>query len=515
VTLLRLTALVVAGFLLAPVGTRAADEPLKGFDDYVTKALKDWDVPGCAIAIVKDGKVILAKGYGIRKLGESDPVDEKTIFAIASCTKAFTAAALALLVEEGEISWDDPVTKHLPKFQLHDPHTTREITIRDLLCHRCGLARHDLLWYGYPRERDEIIRRIRFAEPTWGFRSQFGYQNIMFLAAGQIVPAVTGQSWDDFITDRFFKPLGMSQSNTSTLHLEKFSDVASPHELSEGKVLTVPWRNIDNAGPAGSINSNVAEMAEWVRLQLNEGKLPSGKHLLSAKSIKEMQSPQMAIRTDGMGFEGIIWAKRNVGAKFLTYGLGWMQRDFHGRTLVWHGGSIDGMRSQVALIPEEKLGMVILSNRGNQMLPEALVYRICDLYFGGAPKDWSADLLKVQKEIDALRKLNEMKDMLFRAKDTKPSLPLEKYAGTYTSELYGDVKVAFDNAKLALSYGEGYVGELEHWHFDTFRATWKNPREPKALVTFVLNAQGAVGELRWDDVIAKRPSLLEPKKKPE
>jgi hypothetical protein len=223
----------------------------------------------------------------------------------------------------------------------------------------------------------------------------------------------------------------------------------------------------------------------------------------------------MVIRTDGMGFEGIIWAKRNPGAKFLTYGLGWMQRDYRGRTLVWHGGSIDGMRSQVALIPEEKLGMVILSNRGNQLLPEALVYRVCDLYFADAPKDWSADLRKVQNEIDTLRKLNEMKDMLFRAKDTNPSLPLEKYAGTYTSELYGDVKVTLDNGKLTLRYGEGYVGDLEHWHYDSFRATWTNPREPKALVTFVLNAQGAVGELRWDDLVAKRPSALEPKKKPQ
>jgi CubicO group peptidase (beta-lactamase class C family) len=491
----------------------AADDPLKGFDDYVTQALKDWDVPGCAIAIVKDDKVVLAKGYGLRKHGESDRVDDKTIFAIASCSKAFTAAALAILVDEGKIGWDDPVNKHLPKFKLHDTLATSEITVRDLLCHRCGLARHDLLWYGYPRDRDEILRRIRFAKPTWSFRSQFGYQNVMYVAAGEVVPAVTNKSWDDFVTERFFKPLEMNDSNTSTTHLEKMPNVATPHELHEQKVVAVPWRNLDSAGPAGSINSCVAEMAHWVRLNLNEGKLPSGKQLLSAKSIKEMHSPQMVIRTEGMGFEGIIWAKRYPGAKFLSYGLGWIQRDFHGRKLISHGGSIDGMRSQVALVPEEKLGMVILSNRGNQFLPESLIYRICDSYLTESPKDWSTDFRKAQKEIDALRKLNEMKDMLVRAKDTKPSLPLEKYAGTYTSELYGDVKVVFDDGKLTLRYGEGYIGALEHWHYDTFRATWKNPREPKVLVSFVLNSRGGVGELRWGDVTAKRGGAPEGKKK--
>ncbi|MCI0664212.1 MAG: beta-lactamase family protein [Acidobacteria bacterium] len=357
--------------------------PLEGFDDYVNKAIKDWEVPGIAIAIVKDDKIVLAKGYGLRELGKSAPVDERTIFAIGSSSKAFTAAALAMLVDEGKIKWDDPVTKYLPGFELYDPYAAKEMTVRDLLCHRSGLVRVDLMWYGSAYSRDELLRRTRYLKPSWSFRSQFGYQNLMYLAAGQIIPAVAGQSWDDFIKERFFKPLDMSSSTTSINGIKFADNTATPHAKIDEKVITIPWRNIDNIAPAGSINSNVLEMSAWVRLQLNQGTF-AGKRLLSSGAVNEMLKSQTIIPYDPP------WSLMFPEAHFLNYGLGWFLYDYRGRKVVDHGGNIDGMSALVAFLPEEKLGLVILTNLSGSDLRTALKYRILDAFIGGEKKDWSA-----------------------------------------------------------------------------------------------------------------------------
>ncbi|MGH9753244.1 MAG: serine hydrolase [Blastocatellia bacterium] len=464
----------------------AQEAPLQGFEEYVNKALKDWEVPGVGVAIVKGDKVVLAKGYGVRKLGDPTPVDERTIFAIGSSSKAFTAAALAMLVDEGKVKWDDPVTKYLPDLELYDPYASKEITVRDLLCHRSGLARGDLMWYGSDYSRDEIIRRTRHLKPSWSFRSQFGYQNLMYLAAGQIVPAVTGKSWDDFIKDRFFKPLGMAASGTSTNDLKSSDNVATPHGKIDEKVVAIPWRNIDNIAPAGSINSNVAEMTAWVRLQLSDGEF-AGNRLLSSGAVKETQKSHTVIPYEAP--LSLLFPEIH----FLNYGLGWFLSDYRGRKVVEHGGNIDGMSALVAFIPEEKLGLVILTNLSGSELRTALKLRIFDAFMGGEVKDWSAIHLKTMKSFEAQGKAAEKKQNDERVKDTKPSFPLDKYAGTYSDEMYGDVKVAQDESgKLVVSYGSAFTGDLDHWHYDTFQATWRDRTLGKGLVTFTLNAQGKV-----------------------
>jgi CubicO group peptidase (beta-lactamase class C family) len=464
----------------------AQEAPLQGFDEYVNKALKDWEVPGVGIAIVKGDKVVLAKGYGVRKLGDPTPVDERTIFAIGSSSKAFTAAALAMLVDEGKIKWDDPVTKHLPGFELYDAYASKEMTVRDLLCHRSGLDRGDLMWYGSEFSRDEIIRRARHLKPSWSFRSQFGYQNIMYLTAGQIIPAVTGKSWDDFIKDRFFKPLGMSASSTSVNDLKSSGNLATPHGKIDEKVVAIPWRNIDNIAPAGSINSNVAEMTAWVRLQLADGEF-AGKRLLSSGAIKEMQKSHTIVPYDPP------WSLLFPEAHFVTYGLGWLLSDYRGRKVVEHGGNIDGMSALVAFVPEEKLGLVVLTNMNGSELRTALKLRIIDAFMGGEAKDWSASHLKTMKSFEAQGKAAEKKRNDERVKDTKPSLALDKYAGTYQDEMYGDVKVEQDESgKLLVRYGAAFMGDLEHWHYDTFQAVWRDRGLGKSLITFTLNAQGKV-----------------------
>jgi CubicO group peptidase (beta-lactamase class C family) len=412
-------------------------------------------------------------------------VDEHTLFAIGSSSKAFTAASIAMLVDDGKLKWDDPATKYLPGFQLFDPYSTRELTVADLLSHRSGLARGDLLWYASEYDRNEILRRVRYLKPSWSLRSRFGYQNIMFLAAGQIIPSITGKSWDQFIRERIFTPLGMKSTNASIKALTASANVASPHSKIHDKTQVVPWRNIDNIAPAGSINSNVEDMAQWLRLQLGGG-VYQNQRLLSTAAIKEMHTPQTIIRLEG------IQASLYPEAHFLSYGLGWFLSDYRGRKLVEHGGAIDGMRAEVAMIPEEKVGVVILTNLHGTILPQALMFKIFDFYLNAPQRDWSAEMLKATKGLEDQAKAAEKKIESDRVKGTSPSLPLEKYVGTFQSEMYGESKVAIENAKLVIRFGPNFTGDLQHWNYDTFRVTWRDPMEGKGFVNFRLNTQGKV-----------------------
>jgi CubicO group peptidase (beta-lactamase class C family) len=429
ICLLLMVLALAAGTGIVTAQTGPTD-PLRGLDDYINKARADWEVPGLAIAIVKDDKIVFAKGYGVRKLGESTPVDEKTIFAIGSSSKAFTAASLAMLVDEGKVKWDEPATAYLKGFQLYDPYVTREMAVRDLLCHRSGLERGDTLWYGSDYDRDEILRRVRYQKPAWSFRTRFGYNNIMFLAAGQIVPAVTGKSWDQFVKERIFTPLGMTSSSTSISALQGQDDVANPHARIAEKVQPIPWRKIDNIGPAGSINSNVVDLAQWVRLHLGEGTYQGAK-LISPRSVREMHSSQM------INPMGTAETRGTPDAHFHSYGLGWFLHDYHGRKIVEHGGSIDGMIALVAMVPEEKLGLAILTNLGGNGLPTALMYQVFDAYMGQPAQDWSATMLKQRKEAGERARAAAKKAEDSRVAGTKPTLALEQYAGLYRTTCMG------------------------------------------------------------------------------
>jgi len=460
-----------------------AQAPGSDFDEYVNKALKDWGAPGVAIAIVKDDRIVFAKGYGVRELGKPEPVDQNTLFAIGSSSKAFTAASIAILVDQAKLKWDDPATKYLPGFQLFDPYSTRELTVADLLSHRSGLARGDLLWYASEYNRNEVLRRVRFLKPAWSLRARFGYQNIMFLAAGQIIPSVTGKTWDDFLREQIFTPLNMKSTSTSIKAFAGNNNVATPHSKIEDKVRAIAWRNIDNIAPAGSINSNVEDMAQWLRLHLGEG-MYEKQRLLSAATIKEMQTPQTIIRLEGQ--RGSLYPDSH----FLTYGLGWFLSDYRGKKIVEHGGAIDGMRAEVAMIPEEKLGLVVLTNLNGTILPVALMYKIFDFYLKAPERDWSSEMLKVEKRAEEQAKAAEKKADAERVKGTSPSLALAKYAGTFESDMYGVTKIALENDKLVVHFGPNFTGDLEHWHYDTFRVTWRDAMQGKGFVNFKLNTQG-------------------------
>ena len=479
--------------IILPQVAHSQTLPAQAFDEYVNKAMKDWEVPGLAIAIIKDDKIVLAKGYGVRELGKPAAVDENTMFAIGSSSKAFTATALAMLIDEGKLKWEDPATKYLPGFQLFDPYSTRELTVSDLITHRSGLARGDMLWYASPYDRAEVLRRVRYLKPTWSLRARFGYQNIMFLAAGQIIPAVTNKTWDDFLKERIFTPLGMKSTVTSIKSLANSPDVASPHSKIDDKVQPVAWRNIDNIAPAGSINSNVVDMAQWLRLHLGAGTYQNQK-ILSAAAMKEMHSPQTVIRIEGNN------ERLYPEAHFLNYGMGWFLSDYRGRKLVEHGGAIDGMRAEVAMIPEEKLGVVILTNLNGAILPHALMYKVFDYYLGDRNKDWSSDMLKVMRGVEQQAKAAEKKAESERVQGTSPSLAVDKYAGKYQSDMYGEAILTVEEGKLVLRFGPNFTGDLEHWNYDTFRVNWRDRMEGKTFVNFRLNSKGKIDSMNLENL---------------
>lgn len=474
--------------------TRAAFS-VADLDTFAAKVLADSHAPGVALAVVKDDRVILSRGYGIREVGKPEPVDEHTIFAIASCSKAFTAAALAMLVDEGKVRWNDKATRYLPGFQLYDPYVTRELTVRDLLCHRSGLGTFsgDLLWYNTTYDRAEVLRRVRFLKPTTSFRSAFGYQNIMFLAAGQIVPTVTGKSWDEFVKERIFTPLGMTSAVTSASAVPADADAATPHTVRAGRAIALPRYNSDNIGPAAAIHASVADLARWLRLQLGMGEF-EGKRVYSTSAARAMWTPQTVI-------SAFPDPGKPSPSHFRTYGLGWDVSDYHGRLRVEHGGSIDGNFTRVILLPELKIGVVAVTN-SDTPAAALLANHAIDGLLGVAPREQNRNLLARQRARERERKAQEERLLAGRHNDSKPSLPLPDYAGTYGGDLYGDVRVAVEDGKLVVRFvpTPSFVADLEHWQFDTFRVKWRTlkPYIPDGWATFVLDRTGKAAEVRID-----------------
>jgi len=479
--------------LVATALAQTPSSPPADLDAYVANSMRTFDVPGMAVAIVKDGKVVVAKGYGVRKLGESTPVDEFTMFAIGSNTKAFTTAALATLIDQGKLAWDDPVYQRLPGFVMYDPYVSHEMTIRDLLTHRSGmgLGEGDLLFWPHTTyTRDEIIHKLRYMKPASSFRSRYAYDNLLYMTAGQIVPATTGTSWDDYIRQNVFAPLGMGHSAVSNKSFKAGDDYASPHSRVDGKLQPIPLEDLDNVGPAGSINSCAADMAKWVQLQLNHGKFADHDgRLFSEQRSREMWAAQTILP---IGDPPPTLA--GLKANFAAYGLGWGLRDYHGRKMVGHTGGVAGFVSRVMLVPQESLGVVILTNAEQTSAFDAILYLILDHYFQLAPSDWIANFKKVDDDEakDASETMKKAEGS--RAADSKPSLPLEKYAGVYNDAWYGPITIRLEKGGLVVSfdYTPGMVGDLQHWQYDTFKAHWRTRTIEDAFITFALNAGGTI-----------------------
>ncbi len=487
---MRKTPLPALVLLLFLAPALAAQQALDGLGNEIEAMRNDWAIPGVAVVVVQDDQVTFAEGFGVRELGGSDPVDAHTIFAVGSTSKAFTAAAMAILLDEGKVAWDDPVIDHLPDFRLSDPYITRDLRIRDLMSHNSGLMRGDRIWYASGRSRDEVIRRIRHQPVTFPLRSTFQYNNTTWITAGEVIEVLSQMSWDDFVANRIFRPLGMARSTTLLEPLDALDNVATPHIARlDGTVEAIPYRNIDNAGPAGSINSSALQMAQWIRLQLGEGEF-EGERLVSEEAIRETHTGQMIMRKTG-GWE-LIFSESD----FLTYGLGWFLSSYRDLTLVSHGGNIDGMTAFVGFVPRRGYGMVILANmNGANAFSSALAHRIIDLLEGGDGLPWHEKMLARQRELEEQARESAQETEDSRVAGTTPTLPLAEYAGSYHNEMYGEIAVAEEGGTLSATFGAGFAGTLEHWHYDTFRARWGGPGEGGEFLRFEIGTDGKVAVL--------------------
>lgn len=492
VTYSRHLAGVLVVVSLTPAAAVAQKTPLAGLDRYVEQAMRAWQVPGLAIAVVRNDSVIFARGYGVRELGKSERIDEHTVFAVASTTKAFTAALIGMLVDEKKVRWDDPVAVHYPGFRLKDAYATHETTLRDMLSHRTGLPRGDRLWYLSPYDRAEVVRRLRFLEPNTSFRSAYGYQNIMFLTAGQVIEAVTKQTWDDALQQRLLGPLGMRRSSTAVTALAALDNVARPHDRIDGTVTPIRWPNYDNLAGAGALNSSALDLAQWIRLQLARGSY-RGTRVLSDSVVKEMQTPQTIIRMSREAEEMF------PEVHFMAYGLGWSLRDYHGRKLVGHGGALDGMRTEILMSPADGVGVAVLTNLDGTSLPNAIAYRMLDMLVLGKPgRDWSQVYLDAHRKARMRADSIEQKNLADRVTGTQPRHQLAEYAGTYADSLYGAVEVSAQDNRLVFRMGPHFAGDAAHWHFDTFRISWRDTALGRQFATFNFDAKGKPAELRLE-----------------
>jgi CubicO group peptidase (beta-lactamase class C family) len=487
-------------FLVALPAASFAQQPPPGFDAYVKRVMETFVVPGLSVAIVKDGKVVMARGYGVRRMGDPTPVDAQTRFGIASNTKLFTATALALLVEEGKIEWDRPVTTYLPWFAMSDPYVTHEMTVRDLLVHRSGLGlgAGDLLWWPPSTyNRKEIARRLRYIPLATSFRSTYAYDNVLYLIAGELIEAVSGHSWEDFVRQRILAKVGMTESDVRHSGATSKGNVAGTHAEVNDTVRPVDPFASDNTNPAGGIMAGAADMAKWMMVQLDSGRVADGARLFSRASARQLwrEVTPTPIGDAPAGMPELA----HLRATMAGYALGLGVRDYRGYILRQHTGGLPGYLSKVAMIPDLRLGVAVLTNQESGAAFDAIAYRVLDHYIGAKSPDYPMLFHQiVQRNRQKLREA-EGKAAMRRDSMAGPSLPLARYAGSYRDPWYGDVKISEEKNGLAIRFTRtpSLVGDLVHWQHDTFLARWRD-RELRAdaYATFWLNADGSVHQLR-------------------
>jgi CubicO group peptidase (beta-lactamase class C family) len=481
--------------------------PPTGFDARVEAVRNAAEVPGLAIAIVENGAVTLARGFGVRKLGSPEKVDADTIFMTGSTGKAMTTAALATLVEAGKLGWDDPVADHIPGFQMYDPWVTREMTVRDLLVHRSGLGlgAGDLLVI--PRgtlSRAEVVKRLRFIKPARSFRSGYAYDNILYIVAGHLIDLVSGQSYEDYIREHVFRPAGMLHSTSDEAHRFATPNRASPHARTGGAVRGIgPLKVLDEhdnlapaSTPAGLLAISANDLARWLQIQLAKGKLPEGGRLFSEASSAEMWTPQ-TIEPIGPALPGLEATTPN----FQQYALGWEVRDYGGAKIIWHSGGVFGFVTVVVLIPEKNVGFAITQNSEDGQARLGLMYELLDHYLGRPAKDWPAVIAEVRrKRFDAA--VAAVSAKAAAPGRSNPSLPLAQYAGRYVDAWYGAIAIGSNAKGLTINFTNtpNMGGRLEHWQYDTFVARFDDTGIEPAYVTFGLGAEGKVERITMKPV---------------
>ncbi|WP_111708615.1 serine hydrolase [Lutibacter citreus] len=488
---MELIKILIGLFLFTSISFGQNAQQLKHLDSYFNKSLQEWNIPGMAIAIVNKDSIVFSKGYGFANIEKKLKVDENTLFALASNSKAFTATSIAKLVEQGRLKWTDKVIDYLPYFKMYNDYVTNHFTIEDLLCHRSGLPTFsgDLLWFGTTKTPEEIINSQQYLTPKTEFRTTFGYSNIAFLAAGQIIEKVTGEDWSTYIQKSFLNPLQMDRTLTSTNQLNKTDNIATPYYYENGKNNELKWLNWDNIAPAGALISSVNDFSKWLQLNINKGKL-NDKEYFSENSFETITTPHI----------NIPFPSKNENVHFKSYGLGWYIQDYYGAKVVSHGGGYDGMISKTFYLPEQGIGVVILTNNLN-WLAGILKNKILDVLLTNnlEGKDWSADYYTFKKKQDSIQNIKLIKNNKLRGKLNPNHLKLENYTGIFKDKIYGTVSVSIKNNQLHFSMDKTpiYNADLYHWNNNifTFRFDKNLTSLPQGKLWFDLNKNGLVSKL--------------------
>ena len=439
-----------------------------------------WEVPGVAVAVVAEGETVFAEGFGTRRLGYDQPVTTDTVFAICSCTKAFTTTLMEMLVHEGVLDWDRPVREVLPEFEMFDKVVGERLTARDLVTHRCGLPRHDFVWYGSSATRSEMVRALRHLEPSADLRTTYQYQNLMYMTAGHLVGRLLDSSWEVLVRERILEPLGMASTTMWVADLKSCAVGARPHEKSRGRMTQVPYRSLDAVGPAGSINSTVNDMTRWLRMHLGGGRF-EGRRIIAAAALRDTYRPHMSIG-DG----------DDVEFQLLSYGLGWTVMSYRGHRVITHSGGIDGFRCRVAMLPDDGVGTVVLTN-GNTALPHVLTWELFDTLLGLQPGGWSRRAKAENRREEEQLRQRRRRQRAGRTRGTRPSHRLDDYAGTYQHPGYGKILVSRKGPKLVASLNK-LEGRLEHFHYDFFEFRCRGWEMP-ILLAFTTGADGGIPRL--------------------
>lgn len=483
-------------FILASVNAQKSSFITDSLESYITRGMKDWKIPGLAIAIVKDGKTVFMKGYGVRAIGTGEKVDENTLFFIASNSKLFTGTSAAKLEYEKKLSLDDKVTKYIPWFRLYDSTASAMITVKDLLCHRLGTKtfQGDFTFWGSTLPKDSIVYKMRLLKPVGQFRQDYGYCNSAFLAAGQIIEKVSGMSWEQYVTENMLRPIGMNRTFMNTGGITQQTNLAVPYSNAFGKLEKLPYDEIDNIGPAGSMVSCVSDIVKWLNFQLDSGKV-NGQSIIPWAVLQKTRDGNISVGTRKSSF---------YPSHFRAYGLGEFMTDYNGRQVYWHTGGAFGFVTNICFVPEEKLGITILTNNDNQNFFEALRYQILDAYLGVKYVDRSKFQLQFQQQ-DAVQNEKQWSKWNERlAKKNAPSLPLSAFAGDYFNNVYGDMKIVNENnqLKLIFQHHTTLTATLQYMDNNEFLLTWSHPGYGKFAAPVVIKDGKVVSiEVKASDFI--------------
>ncbi len=475
------------------------EDPAGTFDRYIQQALAEWKTPGISIVVVKDSNVVFKKAYGVQDLRTKIPTATNTLSACASTTKAMTAVCMAMLVDEGKLKWTDKVGDLLPGFRLADYTATAEITVKDLFTHNTGLGNADLLWvFGY--NRAEIMKRMEAIPTAYSLRSSFIYQNLMYMVAGELIRQVSGKTWDDFITERLFRPLGMNNTYADHSKIPSNALQNTPHYKDEDdsdRIKPILYLTEDNVGAAGGVWSCVDDISKWLRF-LNDSSIINGKRLLKPETFSMLFKTHSIVTP-----QEFYPTQRATKPHWMTYGLGWFQEDYRGKMVQFHTGSLDGLVAICGMIPDDKTTIYILANLDHSEIRHALMYKAFDLWSFQKDNshDWSHELYLLYKGIIDTAKKKDAEQLSKRVMGTKPSLDLKEYAGKYSNPLYGDAEILLQQDSITIHFpGNAFNMVLKHWHYDTFRGYFNYWWVGKTFVQFTLNADGKVAGFSFDGI---------------